>query len=234
MPGPLSCQSLGLVGWWKFDAGSGTMAADSSGSGNTGTLVNSTSWASGNFGSAVSVNTASQSQGVSVSPSSSIDFGANQDFTISLWVKTNQAAAENLWSSLICHDDVSNPRTGYEMFLHDSNNDSRWGISMFSSGNGYGAFGSHNVADGNWHHLVGMRKGDQIITFEDGVLANQQQGTAASLARNTTPLGIGNDGKFNDSLISWTGFIGQLDDVRIYNRALSAAEVQALYNWTGP
>ena len=52
----------GLVGWWKFDEGSGTSAYDSSGSGNTGTLGNSPTWGGGKIGPyALSFNGANQS-----------------------------------------------------------------------------------------------------------------------------------------------------------------------------
>ena len=56
----LTVATSNLVGWWKFDDGSGTTAVDSSGNSHTATLVNGISWVTGKIGDAVSANGVNQ------------------------------------------------------------------------------------------------------------------------------------------------------------------------------
>ena len=74
--------STGLVGWWKFDDGSGTTARDWSGQGNTGTLVNSPTWVVGKIGGALSFNGSNQYIAFSPTSVAGLNKGA-----ISIWIK---------------------------------------------------------------------------------------------------------------------------------------------------
>jgi hypothetical protein len=76
---------------------------------------------------------------------------------------------------------------------------------------------------GKWHHVVGMRNGSNWRIYVDGVLENSATGGTGTLATPWT-LQIGHE----SGSVYW--FPGTIDDVRIYNRALSAAEVKQLYN----
>ncbi|MFC1792693.1 LamG domain-containing protein, partial [Planctomycetota bacterium] len=84
--------------------------------------------------------------------------------------------------------------------------------------------GSKNVDDSHWHHLAGIYNGTTIYQYVDGEL------DAAGPARGTInldsgPVYLGKSSKFSSD--EWNGLI---DDVRIYNQALSATEIKALYN----
>ena len=66
-----TAQTVSPVGYWNLNEGSGPTAADSSGSGNNGTLINSPSWVAGQIGNALSFSSAAKSY-VAVAPSSSL------------------------------------------------------------------------------------------------------------------------------------------------------------------
>ncbi len=78
------------------------------------------------------------------------------------------------------------------------------------------------VGDGAWHHLVGTFDGANIALFVDGAMRGTGTGTPQS---NTEPLAIG----ASATGASYRPFVGDIDDVRIYERALSADEVAQLY-----
>ena len=87
---------------------------------------------------------------------------------------------------------------------------------------------TNDVVDGNWHYVVMMRSGSSLLVYVDGTsVAVTTQATAgvgiAANINNTVPVRIGD---LNGNLF----YVGAIDDVRIYNRALSAAEVYQLYN----
>jgi hypothetical protein len=79
----------GLVGWWRFDEGSGSVATDSSGNGNKGT-INGASWATGKYGDALSFDGASNY--VSMSHNSVLSFGTG-NFSAGAWIKTTDTTA---------------------------------------------------------------------------------------------------------------------------------------------
>ena len=88
--------------------------------------------------------------------------------------------------------------------------------------NAFNASGSSNVMDGQWHHIVGgiNRATGTSFIYADGVLEGTN-GSASGNIRTATELRIGVSGNEN--------LQGEIDDVRIYNKALSGEEIEALY-----
>jgi hypothetical protein len=96
-------------------------------------------------------------------------------------------------------------------------------------GNGWSALpGSKNVNDARWHHLVAVYDGTKMYLYMDGEL-DVSTSAAGSIETNDMPVFIGANSK-----ASGRGWKGLIDDVRIYNYALSEAEVKALYSNQGP
>ena len=87
----------------------------------------------------------------------------------------------------------------------------------------YAATGATSVADGHWHYLVGTYNGSQVCLYVDGVAAGACQ-TAGTIYYSTDLVAIGRDGGAAGGY-----FTGRIDEVAIYGRALTAAEVQAHY-----
>ena len=94
------------------------------------------------------------------------------------------------------------------------------------NGSGYGS-GQTGVSptDNQWHHLVGTADGSRTRIYVDGVLVDEDVFTSNGI-NSTQTLAIGQDNGVNGGSYF---FNGKIDDVRIYNRALSAAEVGQLH-----
>jgi hypothetical protein len=216
----------GLVGWWKFDETSGSIAYDSSGKGHNGTLVNGPQRISGKLGSgALSFDGAS----TYVRIPSSTDFDFNNEFTVSAWVySTNSSprvsavgrAMNNLWH-LWTLEQINVPgRFDIEVVSREV-----YGTPSYR-GQGYGLGYGPNT----WHHVVGVKTpnpNDVVRIYIDGKV-----GTDSRVMTDPDPdlsgidLAIGSRRAITPDNV-WFGYI---DDVRIYNRALSAAEVADLYS----
>ncbi len=104
---------------------------------------------------------------------------------------------------------------GPEVFLRNAGSMSRkrWGA---------------NLSLGTWHHIVGthVASATTLTLYVDGVAGGAMLETAGSNPANANNVMIGQDGTSTTPF----RFLGLLDDIRIYNRVLSPAEVQALYN----
>ncbi|EEF60578.1 LamG-like jellyroll fold domain-containing protein [Pedosphaera parvula] len=196
----------GLIGYWKFDEGSGISAADSSGNNNVGTLANSPSWvAPGKVGPAALQLNAANLQMVSVSDATSLD--PTSGLTITAWVN-----AAN-WS-------------GNRRVLQKGDGDNQYrllaegGVFKFDL-SGVGTLTTTLPAVSTWVHVAGTWNGTTMVIYYNGV-------SKASLAASGTN-GITTDalaiGAKNGSSATGDYFLGTLDDVRVYNRGLSASEI---------
>lgn len=211
-----SALSNGLVGYWKMDEAtwSGTLAdiVDSSGNGNIGTAQGATDAkaypTTGKFGNGGYFDGVDDY--VSVPNNSMFSFGTN-DFSISAWVKTN------VTSTKIAVGKYS----GYDYWLGNN-----YGATFSISGTQVNE-PSNTISDNNWHLITGVRSKGVIYIFVDGKLRNSKANT-----NSASPDGNLGIGQFGTSGYFWNGLI---DEVRIYNRALSPSEVSALYNFApGP
>jgi len=205
----------GVVGAWHFDEENGTIAHDTSGEGNDGTLYdgNTTNddgntppqWTGGKFGKALSFDGVDDY--VKVEDSDSLDI--TDEITAVAWVKTSNTAAQTVVGKKS------------EILLRiDGSGNAVFGIN---DGTGwYEAISTKFVCDGNWHFLVGTFNGSSIKIFVDESLAKETLKTT-TIQDTTNPLTIG-------QLAGLNYFNGTIDEVCIYNRALSEEEISDLYN----
>lgn len=204
------------VAWWKLDESSGSSAADSSGNGNTGTFYGTPAWADGG----ASFNGSSY-----IGVTSSTTTNITGDFTLSVWVKTSQAAASDQYPLIIMKNGGA-PQNGYAIYLHYGTADARWFGEIKVGGTAYNVYGTSDVADGAWHHLAFQREGTTLRAYEDGALANSSTAVSTTIS-NAVEL------RFGRSLFGapWDYYlVGGVDDVRIYNSALTAGEIGAIYS----
>ena len=200
--------SDGLVSRWSLDEGSGSIASDSSGNGNNGAVSGAT-WVSGRFSNALSFN--GLSNYVSVPDSDILDFGTTTNFTITCWLKTAQS---DVYQHFLVKDYGS---PGYWQFFIGSNN-----VLRFTSSDGGSALsGTVNVADGNWHFVsvVAVRNG-QAQLYVDGVADGAAQNMVGGNVSSNTPVRLGSTN------LGTIWFKGTIDEVSIYNRALSLVDIQ--------
>ena len=209
-----------LAGWWKFDDASGTTAVDSSGNGNTGTLTNGPTWTTGTIAGGLSLDNSNDY--VNIPTSSSLTLLSA--LSISFWMKKTSLSGE---------DDLVSKSTDGSVVEYGVNSVGDE-ISFFytSGGSLYGhETTSANLSTGTWYHVAVTYSdaADSAVIYINGVAkttsSSGYDGDPAthSLESNGEPLRIGR-------IASGEAFDGIVDDVRVYNGALSAAEVTALYN----
>ena len=219
--------SNGLVGYWTFDGPSidwrKNQVADLSGNGNTGSLVGMSTSSSGVAGKIGQALKGSNDSYTAIANSSSINLGTTE--TIAFWIK---GLATDAFGSFLRKSDFS---TGWDVQNNTANNNQDIYVRMDTSGgsNQYQACGSGGggtaapkVLDGNWHHVV--------IMFNNGTCVAYKDGSRSSSGTYVAGTGFANA---SADLLLVNPPIAQsvsYDDVRIYNRALSAQEVQQLYN----
>ena len=236
----------GLVGWWNFDEGSGTSAADSSGGGSTGILTaTNASFVAGKVNNAVSLtHTGTNVSGlVTAANPSNFSFEYNQPFSLAAWVYRNANTEED---DVIGKEDPSNSFKGYALWFTDTSGQGNCAASClvadFENATGSNriqvATAVNAVSTGAWHHLVmtydGSGAAAGVNLYVDGsavAMTGIADNLASSTILNTMPLQIGADGDGDGTTdIGCCTFGGKIDDARVYSRALSASEVWRLYN----
>jgi type II secretory pathway pseudopilin PulG len=217
----------GLVGWWKLDETSGLTAADSSRSGHDGTLSNMTGneWTTGQINGALTFD--GTNDYVSVSSLDS-KFSSSNTFTVTGWFKTSQSTGKQTivgqWGQI-----VSNVVFGWQILVEDNKVVARFGQATST----VEITGTSIVNNGDWHHfaLVYPTKNSSAVLYIDG----SSQGTGTKDFYTAAPymkfrIGDGSYFAYNGSNLKGGPFHGTIDDVRIYNRALSAEEIAELAN----
>jgi type II secretory pathway pseudopilin PulG len=232
----------GLVGYWSFDEASGTTAYDKSGFGNNGTLYSSTTicsapptsgcpqWTTGKVGSALSFD------GVDDYIQTSYLQSGVTAYTIELWVKTADTGNQKIF--------IQNRGSGGKSLTLGigqtgglRGGPGKVGFEVDSDNLDIGISSVQNINDNNWHHVVGVWSApsgtsvspSQFKIYIDGVEVPITTGVVGSA---TSPL-TGSGGAKIARHDSWnTNFNGIIDEIRIYNRALSDAEIKAIYEAT--
>jgi hypothetical protein len=227
----VAAQVPGLTGYWTFDEGTGTIAHDTSGSGNTATLFNGVTWTAGQIGNAVSANAAS-SQYLNIP---NVNLSSTSSVTTAFWF--NHTYSTTGGHALIeASTNYNSSTTGFAVFPDDDSSGCS-GIQAAVHGNvGYTAVCFAPPTSGVWHHLAFVFDKTQtgvaqVKFYVDGI---QQTATKSLLTSNNT----GAFGANPIYLFSRGGAqlftSGQMDDLRIYNSALAQSQVQELYTGAMP
>ncbi|MEZ4156368.1 MAG: LamG domain-containing protein [Candidatus Paceibacterota bacterium] len=198
--------NLGLVGYWNFEDGSGTTVTDQSGNGNTGTLTGTPDWVNGHRGTALDFNGSSDYVDTPAQ-----DFGG--PVTIALWVYRGPYVTERMAFGQFGSIDLRETSTQLRFITPD--------LSDTLIGT--------NVSIGEWTHLAftyDSGTGQKII-YKNGSVAGTETSITGEIDGGTSNFQIGARGDGNQH------FNGKVDEFRIYDRALSATEVAALYNAGG-
>lgn len=203
----------GLIGWWTFDELSGN-AIDSSWNGNTGTPTGTILVGSCAVGRCRSFN------GISdyVNPST---VTLSTEYTISVWINTRTVSANG--AGIGFRSTVSaNPI----YFQIDHNNADARMIVRDDAGNIATASFTSSITTNEWFNLIGIRNGDTVSIYVNGVKGTDGTNTFGAITGNSLNIGALTAGSSSRTVF----LSGQIDDVRIYNRALSQQEILNLYN----
>ncbi len=184
---------------------------DLSGSYNgTGTEIQ---YAAGRYGQAASFN--GSSSDVTISSLSSM-FGSKTTFSVSLWFKTTATGNRALF------DDYTAQNYNLQLYLFNGNLNA---TVRFGNNDGNMTTSSSTYNDGNWHHVVVTSNQTTYYTYVDGSQIRTWSAPPQTYSGGspTPTIGAAAGGTANF-------FDGEIDQVRIFNKALSASEVTTLYN----
>lgn len=213
--------NLGLVGYWTMDGKDINWATgritDRSGNGNPGLLSGmstSTSPVLGKIGQAISFN--GSTQGVIVANSSPLTIETG-DAAWSAWIyPLNAGDSVDFEQVILDKEQGGGGFGGIYMFLKANH------LCIY---NGSASCGSLTIQNGKWYHVVIIKSGTTATPYVNGVADTPISWSGGGQPQN---LGIG-----IDSATGGRFFTGSIDEVRVYNRALSASEVTKLYNAGG-
>ncbi len=201
----------GLVAAYGFEEGTGTTTADASGNGLTGTITQATWTTAGKFGKAL---TFSGAKGSWVTVANAPALQLTTGMTISAWVKPTAALPQ--WPSIVMKERTD--ELTYALYANSNTNQPN--INYTSGGEEVNLNAGSAVPVNAWTYLTGTFDGTTLKFFVNGQLVGSKASTA-SIDTTTGVLRIGGDNV-------WDGeyFPGVIDEVRIYNRALSPQEIQ--------
>lgn len=200
----------GLVAHWKFDEGEGSIAYDSAGS-NDGTIYGAT-WGYGVLDGALKFDGVGDY--VDCGDNDSLD--VNDELTISAWMKRPDFSTPGTIAGKTNGNSVT---AGYALFSHIE------GLEFIFYSQGWKRTTPRVAVTANqWHHVAGTFNGNTAYLYVDGEQGASIAYNGAITAAAGYPVLIGYWRSQNTVY-----FNGQIDDVRIYDRALSAAEILALY-----
>lgn len=209
----------GLVGYWKFSEGNGTVTKDISGNENNGTLTNfnwdaDSGWGDGKYGKAV------QFDGVNdyVDAGNAASLNITSAITVTAWVLGKSFNPSGSWIAVLSKETATG---GYEIQM----NKARQSIGFQFYGDGAWRLSPEFAISPNiWYHLVGTFDGSVIRFYVNGIEISPATNFTGSISLSASSLLIGKNPTQPGR--EWNGTI---DEVMIYNRSLTSDEISALY-----
>ncbi|MER6515043.1 LamG-like jellyroll fold domain-containing protein [Nonomuraea sp. NPDC001636] len=217
-PTPTPSPAADLKARWSFDEGRGAIAADSSGNNHPATLTGAT-WGTGKDQLGMQLGGTSSSYGMVSGPV----IHTNAGYTVSAWAKIDNITADH---AVVSQDGAVNSA----FKLAYSPGDKKWRMVTYQTdtrgATPLRALSTANAVAGQWTHLVGVydAAAGKIRLYVDGVLNAETAFTSNWDATSNVQLGRTKaDGTLSNYLK------GTIDEVRLYQKALTAAEIAALY-----
>ncbi|TSC88932.1 MAG: thrombospondin N-terminal-like domain-containing protein [Parcubacteria group bacterium Gr01-1014_3] len=212
----------GLVGFWPFNGAdiSGVTASDRSGQGNNGTLTSGPTTATGVVGQALKFDGVNDY--ITIANPGADDFGTGP-MSVSAWYKTGSLG----YMTPIDNKQAGTNLAGFNLYVNTNTNTMRFRIA-----NGAAqaeTVGTKAINDNQWHHSVGVRDGDTITLYTDG--AQDGTPTTGVSAWDITSANTIQIAAYQSPGGFWNG---PLDEIRLYNRVLSATEVAEIYRAGAP
>jgi regulation of enolase protein 1 (concanavalin A-like superfamily) len=197
-----------LIGWWTFDEGVGRTALDWSGHDNHGAIQDNPVWTVGydGYGGALDFD----GIGDYVNCGNAAIFDITEQITVTVWIKVEKFEQE--WQGIVTKGD-----TAWRIVRDNKTNQ-----VQFACDDAAALSGTINVNDGQWHHIAGVYDGSDIFLYVDGSVDVSDTATG-TISTNTYNLLIGETERAGGKGRYWNGLI---DDVRIYNKALTQEEIE--------
>jgi hypothetical protein len=203
-----------LIAAYDFDAGSGTSVTDRTGKGHTGTISGATWTTAGRFGNALTFDGAND--WVTVADANDLDF--TTAMTLEAWVYPTESGGGS-WRNVLIKERPSGEV--YNLYSNaDANTPVAYVVRSTAPGTPLDVSGTSQLPLNAWSHLAVTYDNATLRLFVNGVEVGTRA-VAGPLLTSTGVLRIGGNSKWGEY------FAGRIDEVRIYNRALTAAEIQA-------
>ena len=215
-PVKVNTLSDGLVGHWPFDEGAGTTARDATGNGNDGKLAGDVSWTKGRSGGALSFGR--RGSYVVIGNPARLNFDGQ--ITLAAWVRLKSVGPGMGIRSILAHGLTRSPDAETDLRLRDGH----YAINTWNGRDRGAAFAIPPSDKGQWFHIAGMWDGQYWRLYRNGALVGVRERDRGAVTVESDWV-IGANGNKSGR---W--FPGDIDDVRIYNRALSIDEIHALVN----
>jgi len=213
-----SSSMAGLVGHWALDDGAGTIVRDSTANGNDGQLIGDPQWVDGVIAGALQFDGVGDYVEVPHDPVLAIE----GQVTVAVWINAERHTGPggSQWQGILAKG--GNPRL-YSLYTEAR------GVLHFSTGPGgayIGSLSTGQVPLNEWVHVaVVVDSGHQY--YLNGEPAGQGGQGATAVGGGTAPLTIGKTNEANE-------FLGMIDDVRLYDRALTPEQVQGIFSGNPP
>jgi predicted alpha-1,2-mannosidase len=216
--GNISLVTSGIQGWWRLDEGTGTIASDSSGSGNDGT-ISGAQWTAGISDNALQFLRSDNNDYVNVGAKSSLE-GFTDGLTISAWINP---------SSYPQNGEIVKKDLVYLLRVNTQENDSNVAFMVWDSN---GVKHVDNVPDGifalsSWSLITATWDGYNMRIYKNAVQVAGCDALFDNLATSSDNFFIGNDPVHQE------GFDGSIDEVMVFSRALTDNDISYLYNHPG-
>jgi hypothetical protein len=209
-----------LVAWWKFDEGTGTVAYDSAGS-NNGQLINGPVWTSGYIDGGLSFDGVNDY--VDVPDNAALRFTKSDSFSVCSWVNPVSG-----WGDILCKMQSGSQHGLFTYEVQWSSSSQAFDFALCNSGNYYVYIVTPNgsAPPGSWYHVAWVYQNKNATIYINGELKGSgyfNSDPSGAADKNVT-IGVRSYGSAKENY-----FNGTLDDVRIYNKVLSAAEIEEIY-----
>jgi hypothetical protein len=203
-------------------SGSGTIWTDLSGNGNSGSLTNGPTFSSGNGGSIVFDGV--DDYGLIINP---LNF-QSQNLSISIWV--NPSIATAAIADLIDYDHASPPFQGWVIQSEDATTNNSYYFAYYNGSTfqpvGIGSGAGVRLTNLIWQNITYIKNGTSVIGYLNGTQSANFTGANSTISYQS------NKNAIIGSCVGVSGrsFKGNMSNIQIYNRALSATEVLQNYN----
>ena len=225
IPGLTSAQLPleGVVSYWSFDAGTiaGGKVEDVLGD-NDGELDGNPKAVAGKVGMALEFN---GENFVHIPGTASLEFAGAEEMSVVAWVNADsdspvKGVVAGCCGTIVAQRDVN----GWALRFDGRNAGQEMEFIVTPGWQGDGGFGAAAFAKGKWHHIVGIVNQKEMQLYVDGKLeVEMDYNGPMTTGGSETEIGKASDG----------GFVGIIDEVMIYSKALSAAEVEQIFEAEG-
>jgi len=209
---------IGLIGWWKFDEGEGSIAYDSAGE-NDGTIHGPT-WTAGQINSALSFDGVDDY--VNIPYDASLDIDASEGITLSVWIKLNSYPTDSDSGPIFGLFDSKGAGTKNHLAIGRSINGNPISWDQYPPSGG--GITSIKPDLDKWYHVAVVQDSSYRAIYINGTLDVSDNIPESYQGNIPDTIRIGNRADLAPFY-----FHGTIDDIRIYDKALSAEEIWQLY-----